>query len=220
MLFVITSSFVLLFLRHLEYILMVEFGSAIQPRTTVDEPCLTSVVNSNWQLILQLISRASKLLVTEGLQHEPDLTKRSFYWILSRGAYWENMVPCMPHWLMVIWVWEHGLVETKCKLRLVVVCGSLRINWEWNPIFQFIYLYVLWTGGSHKFVKNVSGLYVIPISKEHHKILYFIYCLCLFYFYIKYILSMYFCRKLSFLTLFCAVMIFLWSKYSPQILIT
>lgn len=83
--------------------------------TTVDEPCLTPVVNSNWQLILQLISRASKLLVTEGLQHEPDLTKRSFYWVLSGGAYWENRVPCMPHWLMVILVWEHGLVETKCR---------------------------------------------------------------------------------------------------------
>lgn len=117
-------------LRHLEYILMLEFGSVIQPWTTIDEPCLTLVVNSNWQLILQLISRASKLLVTEGLQHEPDLTKRSFYWILSGGAYWENRVPCMPYWLMVIWIWEHGLVETKCKLCLVVIFGSLRINWE------------------------------------------------------------------------------------------
>ncbi len=87
--------------------LLLWFGSVIQPWTTVSEPCLTQETNTNWRLILQLISRASKLFVTEGLQHEPDLTKRSFYYILSEGTHWGNMVPYMPHWLMVNWVWEH-----------------------------------------------------------------------------------------------------------------
>ncbi len=87
-LFAITSLFVFLIGMHLEYALspILWFGSVIQPWTTVSEPCLTPVSNTNWRLILQLISRASKLLVTEDLQHEPDLMKRSFYWILSEGA--------------------------------------------------------------------------------------------------------------------------------------
>lgn len=106
-----------------------------QPRTTFDEPCLTPVVNCNWRLILQLISRASKLLVTKGLQHEPDLTKRSFYWILSREPT-EKTSFLASH---IDWWWfgfGHGLVESKHKGRLVVVCGSLRTYWEWESIFH------------------------------------------------------------------------------------
>lgn len=172
-LFAITSLFVFLFGR-LEYILMLWFLILMelsQPRTTFDEPWLTPVVNCNWRLILQLISRASKLLVTKGLQHEPDLTKRSFYWILS-GEPTEKTCFLASH---TDWCWfgfGYGLVETKHKGRSVVVCGSLRTNWERESIFHssFIctrrmlcYQYALLTGG------NLSRMCLVHRSCQNQK---------------------------------------------------